>query len=645
MAQIDTFELGVKTYVAVISASYATVQILDVTDPPKITAVGSINFTNANISGAQEITTFKSGTHAYAAVTSHASDDYFSILNFTDPSNITKVSDIPDDDGDLKFGSPRGIAIFNSTGNTYAVVTGQGDDGVQILNITDPSTITPAGSIDDADGADLELDGVNGIATFESGGRTYAAVAAEVDNGVQILDITNPTTNIIPTDNIGDQADTVLSIANGIATFESDGNIYAAVTSSLEDGVQILDITDPYDITLTDSITDDGNMTALRGAHGITTFELGIHKYAAVAAPVDNGVQILDVTDPYDIIPTGNITDDDNLLILKGAASIATFESGDHTYVVAGSPGERGFQILNVTKPSNIADVGSIGIPSGRHINDVSDIAPFESGGITYVAVTSSDINRVQIIKLTKSSIFTPLFGGDITDDDSLTLKGASSITIFNSNGTTYAAVTASLDNGVQILNINNPSTITAAGSINGTDDTNLKLKGANDITIFNSSGTIYAAVASIHDDGIQILNLTDPYNITPIDSITDDGNMKLKGAHSIATFKSGNYTHVAVAGRADNGVQIIRIGIGDDITPPRINITGPMTVMIFVGDPYDDSDVTCTDNIDQFLTPTPDIVVNINQADEYIVIYSCTDVAGNTAETGTKNGNCAANT
>ena len=72
--------------------------------------------------------------------------------------------------------------------------------------------------------ADLKLDGANGIATFESGGHTYAAVTALVDNGVQILDITNSfgLGDIIPaTDNIRDQADTVLSIANGIATFES----------------------------------------------------------------------------------------------------------------------------------------------------------------------------------------------------------------------------------------------------------------------------------------------------------------------------------------------------------------------------------------------------------------------------------------
>ena len=651
VAQIDTFELGVKTYAAVTSGSFATVQILDITYPYDITAKGSINSTNANLSGVQDITTFESGIHTYAAVTSHSSDDYFSILNVTDPSNITKVRDIIDD-GDLKLGSPREIAIFNSRGNTYAVVTAQGDDGVQILNITDPSTITAAGSIDDADGADLKLDGANGIAIFESGDRTYAAVAAEVDNGVQILDITDSfgPEDIIPAaDNIGDQADTVLSIANGIATFESDGNTYAAVTSSLEDGVQVLDITDPYDITLADSITDDGNMTALRGAHGITTFKSGANTYAAVAAPVDNGVQILDVTDPYNITPADSIVDvNDTIndpLTLIGATSITMFESGVNTYVVAGSPDEHGFQILDVTNPSNIDDAGSLYDDAGT-ISDVSDITTFKSGGKTYVAFTSSDLHRVHIMRLVEigTGFFTYDVVGSITDndDDSLTLKGASSITTFESGTDTYAAVTARLDNGVQILNITDSfdpgDIIPAAGSINGTYDANLKLKGANDITIFESGGTRYAAVASIHDGGVQILNITDPYNIAPIDSITDDGNTKLKGAHSIATFESGGYTHVAVVGRADHGVQIIRIGIGDDITPPRINITGPPFVTISVGDSYDDQDVTCTDNADPSPTLTSDIVVGTpSQVGYHIVTYSCADASENMAEQVTR--------
>ena len=621
---ITIFNSSGHTYAAVTSYFDNGVQILNITDPYDITAAGSINLV-----GAAGITTFKSGIHTYAAVAILHNTGIVHILNITDLSNIV-VTDSITDDGSLKLGGAIDIIAFESDSHTYAAVTSSSGEGVQILNITDPSDITAAGSIGNMDDTDLDLSGAHGITTFKSGSHTYAAVASYFDDRVQMLDITDPY-KITAADSISHQSDTVLSIANGIATFESGGNTYAAVTSSHENGVQMLDITDPYGITLTDSITDNGNLTTLRGALGITTFKSGGNTYAAVASPDDDGVQILDVTDPYDIIPTDSITDaEKEYFTLGGASGITTFNSSGHTYVAVTAADEKGFDILNVTNPYDITNIIGILDPSGKSFSDARGITTFKLGNNTYVAVTSHDINRVRILDITRT--ITPI--GGITDNDSLTLKGASGIATFESGNSTYVAVAARGDHGIQILNVTDPFHITPAGSIDDADDTDLELEGANDIATFESDDNIYAAVASINDDGIQILNITDPYNIIPIGSITDDSNMKLKGAHSITTFKSGGYTHVAVAGRADNGVQIIRIGIGDDATRPTITIPDPRFVTISVGDSYDDQGVTCTDHVDPSPTLTPDIVVGTPSSVGYhIVTYSCTDAAGNVAE------------
>ena len=112
-------------------------------------------------------------------------------LSLTPTSSIT-------DDTNLVLNLADGIAIFESGNHTYAAVAAPGDSGVQILNITNPSNITAAGNIVDADEFneentdDLLLVGTGRIAIFESGGHTYAAVTAVDDNGVQILNITNP---------------------------------------------------------------------------------------------------------------------------------------------------------------------------------------------------------------------------------------------------------------------------------------------------------------------------------------------------------------------------------------------------------------------------------------------------------------------
>ena len=63
-------------------------------------------------------------------------------LNLTAADSITNT-------GALELDGARGIATFTSGGSTYAAVAGYVDDGVQILNVTDPSAITAAGSITD----------------------------------------------------------------------------------------------------------------------------------------------------------------------------------------------------------------------------------------------------------------------------------------------------------------------------------------------------------------------------------------------------------------------------------------------------------------------------------------------------------------
>ena len=114
----------------------------------------------------------------------------------------------------------------------------------------------------------------------------------------------------------------------------------------------------------------------------------------------------------------------------------------------------------------------------------------------------------------------------------------------FESGGGTYAAVASRDDHGVQILNITDPHSVTAAGSITDPgdhmNDDAIELRGARGIAVFESGGGTYAAVAAQWDDGVQILNITDPYDVTAADGITDTGDLELKRAYRIATFGVG---------------------------------------------------------------------------------------------------------
>ena len=154
---------------------------------------------------------------------------------------------------------------------------------------------------------------------------------------------------------------------------------------------------------------------------------------------------------------------------------------------------------------------------------------------------------------------------GSITDTCTLRLDGARNIAAFESGGSAYAAAASSDDDGVQILDITDPSNVAAAGGIG--DAAALELAGAEGIATFESGGSTYAAVTAYYDDGVQILDVTDPSNVTAAGSIADGGALELDGAEGIVVFESGGSTYAAVASSDDNGVQILRLTGG---IPPR---------------------------------------------------------------------------
>ena len=130
---------------------------------------------------------------------------------------------------------------------------------------------TDAGKI--PDGGNRELDGVSGITTFEASDgtntNTYAAVAANDDNGVQILKLTSGTALLSsPTvdGRIGDGGNRELDGASGITTFGASGITYAAVASWDDNGVQILKTAfanSPPVLAAAPTITVDGNVTTI----------------------------------------------------------------------------------------------------------------------------------------------------------------------------------------------------------------------------------------------------------------------------------------------------------------------------------------------------------------------------------------------
>ncbi len=308
------------------------------------------------LDGPNGITTVAIDGKTYALVAARF-DDGVQIMNITAPELPTFVAAITDGSEFTELDGAIDITTVVINDKTYALVAAFTDNGIQIINMTTPDLPTPVAAITDGTGGFDALEWVSDITTVVIGSDTYALVASVRDDGITIIDITAPKSPAFVTaitDYEGDQTVpvdqrfTALDGARGITTVAIDGRTYALVAAQTDDGVQIVDITAPELPTFVAAITDGDVFTELSGAGDITTVVINDKTYALVAAQSDHGVQIVDITAPSLPAPAAAIYDGVIFPELNVANYITTVVIEDRTYALVTAYNDDGVQIIEL---------------------------------------------------------------------------------------------------------------------------------------------------------------------------------------------------------------------------------------------------------------------------------------------------------
>ena len=210
-----------------------------------------------------------------------------------------------------------------------------------------------------------------------------------------------------------------MDISWSLDTFTIGASTYAIVTADVDHGVQIIDVSDPTNIVAKDSETDGANgFTELEGAYGAEAFTLGVSTYAIDTSLADDGVQIIDVSDPTNIVAKDSVTDDSSL-VLDGAKGIDTFVINGNTYaIVTAESAEHtkdGVQILElstetgftVEKTSIMELSESVSLTDSMSRSRVSFITLGESISLADSASETSvkDVSLTELVSFTDDTI------------------------------------------------------------------------------------------------------------------------------------------------------------------------------------------------------------------------------------------------
>ncbi len=288
----------------------------------------------------------------------------------------------------------------------YAYVADETSGGLQIIDISDPSSPSLTGTYDTSGQA---------FGIYVSGSYAYVADAT---SGLQVIDISDPSSPTL--------TGTYDTSGTALAVYISGKYAYIADRYS---GLQVIDISDPSSPSLTGTYDTSG--------YARSVYVSGKYAYVADGSP---GLKIIDISDPSSPSLTGTYD-------TSGYAE-SVYVSGKYAYVADNTSG---LQIIDISDPSSPSLTGTYDTPGYAY-------GVYVSGKHAYVADHSYGL---QVI--------------DLSDPSSPSLIGA-----YDTSGWAYGvyvsgkyAYVADYTSGLQIIDINGIETPSLyAGNVQTNDIT-----------------------------------------------------------------------------------------------------------------------------------------------------------------------------
>ncbi len=447
---------------------------------------------------------------------------------------------------------------------------------------------------------------------------------------------------LINVDSVTDDAALQLNGAKSVTTAVVGGATFLFAAGRLDDGVSVFMVDAGGQLANVVNVTDDATLQ-LRDAASVTTAVIDSTTYLFVAGELDDGVSVFKVGAGAQLTNVDNVTDDATLE-LNGASSVTTAVVSGATYLFVAGRFDNGVSVFKVDASGQLSNVDNVTDAGALELNGAASVTTAVIGGATYLFVASESDLGVSVFKVADGGLLTNV--DNVTDDATLQLDGARSVTTAVIGGTAYLFVASELDDGVSVFKVDASGQLSNVDNV--TDAGALELNGAASVTTAVIGGATYLFVASDLDHGVSVFEVDDGGLLTNVDNVSNGGTLDLLGAASVTTAVIGGTTYLFVASRFDDNINVFSAA-----PAPEMDVSG-MEVSITDGDASpsaaDDTDfgavaLTGGSNANTFaitnsgdavlnLTGTPRVVIGGTNAGDFTLT---TDAAASVAAAGGK--------
>jgi 6-phosphogluconolactonase (cycloisomerase 2 family) len=320
----------------------------------------------------------------------------------------------------------------------------------------------------------------------------------------------------------------------------------------------VLTFNNPFNVT-------DAGALELDFPTGATTAVVGGTTYLFVTGTNDDGVSVFSVAANGTLTNAFNVTDA-GALELDGAYRLTTAVVGGTTYLFVTGDLDDGVSVFSVAANGALTNVvagGNVTDDATLKLDGATGVATALAGGNRYLFVAGFNDDGVSVFSVSASGALTNV--ANVTDAGALELDGAEGVATAIVGGTTYLFATGLNDDGVSVFRVNTDGTLTS--TFNVTDSGALELDGANGVTTAVVGGTTYLFVAGTVDNGVSVFSVAANGTLTNVFNVNDDATLKLAGAYDLTTATYGGTTYLYVTGSVDDGVSVFSVAANGALT------------------------------------------------------------------------------
>ncbi|MCH6259104.1 Ig-like domain-containing protein, partial [Puniceicoccaceae bacterium K14] len=303
-----------------------------------------------------------------------------------------------------------------------------------------------------------------------------------------------------------------------------------------------------------DNKTDNAT-TTLSHAISVTSTEIDGTTYIFVAGRGDNGVTVFSVTNDGTLAYESKVTDSGSLE-LNGAASVATAIVDETNYLFVAGVYDDGVSVFSIDSDGNLTNEDNVTDDSTLLLDGAQSLTTAVVDGTTYLFVAGSVDNGITIFSVANNGDLT--YKNKVADDGSRELDGAYSVTTAVVDDTTYLFAAGFDDDGVSVFSVASDGALTSVEDIS--DNGTLNLDQANSVRTTVIGGATFLFVTGGIDDGVSVFSVANNGTLTNVDNVSDSGSLELDGAYATTSAVVDGITHLFVAGLSDDGLSVFSV-------------------------------------------------------------------------------------